>query len=244
MKKLLSFIFLSMPISMMAQSDSGLDLSIEGSHKFSKNFSASINVDVRTRDNFKAWDRWSAGVDMSYKFCDYLKMSAGYDIILDHNEEKINRDEDGSPSSWRPSYMGERHRFNVSLTGSVDLGRFNISLRERWQHTLRPEKVRSRYNFDAEDWEEKIINGKAKSVLRSRLQVEYNIRKCPVSPYANVEFFNAWSLAKTRFTVGGEWKINKKQSLGVFYRYQSVRNDDDDNEPNLHIVGASYNFKF
>jgi hypothetical protein len=28
------------------------------------------------------------------------------------------------------------------------------------------------------------------------------------------------------------------------FRYQTVRDDDDDNEPNIHMLGLSYKFKF
>lgn len=29
-----------------------------------------------------------------------------------------------------------------------------------------------------------------------------------------------------------------------FYLFQSVHDDDDDNEPNLHVLGLEYKFKF
>jgi predicted porin len=44
--------------------------------------------------------------------------------------------------------------------------------------------------------------------------------------------------------VGVDWKLSKQHSLGAFYRYQVVRDDDDDNEPNIHMLGLSYKFKF
>ena len=39
-------------------------------------------------------------------------------------------------------------------------------------------------------------------------------------------------------------KLSKQHTVGAFYRYQTVRDDDDDNEPNLHMIGLSYKFKF
>jgi outer membrane autotransporter protein len=83
-----------------------------------------------------------------------------------------------------------------------------------------------------------------KNILRSRLQVEYDKKGLAVTPYANVEFFNAWSLQKTRFHVGLDWKVSKQHSLGLFYRYQKVRDDEDDVEPNRHMIGFGYKFKF
>jgi outer membrane autotransporter protein len=81
-------------------------------------------------------------------------------------------------------------------------------------------------------------------VLRSRFQAEFDKKGLALTPYANVEFFNAWSLQKTRFNVGLDWKLSKQHTLGAFYRYQIVRDDDDDNEPNIHMLGLSYKFKF
>ena len=117
----------------------------------------------------------------------------------------------------------------------------------RWQYTYRPEHtVSERWSYltQAYDGKEKVYSGKGKNVLRSRLQVEYDKKGLAVTPYANVEFFNAWSLQKTRFNVGLDWKLSKQHTIGAFYRYQSVRDDDDDNEPNIHMIGLGYKFKF
>ena len=81
-------------------------------------------------------------------------------------------------------------------------------------------------------------------MLRSRLQVEYDKKGLDVTPYINAELFNAWSLQKIRYTAGLDWKLSKQHTLGAFYRYQYVRNDDDDLEPNRHLIGVSYKFKF
>jgi len=242
MKKLLAIITLALPLFAAAQTDSGMEFSVEGTHKFSKNLSASIGAEIRTRDNFSAWDRGTLSLDAAYKLNSNLKISAGYSFLYDQNEEKITYNEEETPNTWRPSYFGHRHRFNVSLTGNVDIGKFNVSLRERWQYTLKPETTRQRYDFDEEEWEDKTIRCKAKNVLRSRLQIEYNIRKCPITPFVSAELYNSMNLEKEKFVAGIEWKINKKQSLDAFYRYQT--NSEDDEEPNRHIIGVGYNIKF
>ena len=88
------------------------------------------------------------------------------------------------------------------------------------------------------------VKGKGKNVLRSRLQVEYDRKGLVLTPFANIEFFNAWSLQKVRYHVGVDWKLSKQHTLSAFYRYQTVRSDDDDNEPNRHIIGVGYQVKF
>ena len=243
---LLSFAFLLATVS-FAQTDNGLMLSAGVSHKFNKKFSLDGEVEMRTRNDFRTMDRWSVGIGAGYKFTKYLKASIDYTLLIDNNPEKIYSDDFGTVTvvnKWRPSYWGVRHRFNLSLTGSVDIGRFTLSLRERLQYTCRPESTQDLYDFGTETWEKKAIGAKNKAVLRSRFQVEYNIKKCKVNPFANVEFFNAWSLQKTRIIVGADWKVTKVHNLSFYYRLQLVNKNIYDDEPNNNMFGVGYNFKF
>lgn len=245
MKKflLLFSLFPFFPLSASAQSDDfGLDFSLEVEKKLSKQWSLGLEGEVRTRDNTKTMDRWSGGLSVDYKIAKWLKASAGYTFLYDNNE-KITYKTNGAVNK-EAHYWGVRHRFNVSLTGSQKFGNFKFSLRERWQYTYRPAKTVDRWDVDDEEWESHTYSGKGKNVLRSRLQAEFDKKGLAVTPYANVEFFNAWSLQKTRFHVGADWKLSKQHTLGAFYRYQIVRDDDDDNEPNIHMLGLSYKFKF
>ena len=88
------------------------------------------------------------------------------------------------------------------------------------------------------------ISGKGKNVLRSRLQVAYNIRKCAFNPYASCELSHSLSdgaFEKARWTLGTEWKLSKRHSLDFYYLYQ---NKADDDESDGHVIGAGYSFKF
>ena len=245
MKRLLFILFAShfSLFAANAQSDDfGLDFSLEAEKKLSKKWSLGLEAEVRTRDNTKTMDRWSGGLSAEYKITKWLKASAGYNFLYDNNE-KINYLDNGKIKN-ETHYWGVRHRFNVSLTASQKFGNFKFSLRERWQYTYRPEKTADRWDAVDEEWHSHTYSGKGKNVLRSRFQVEYDKKGLALTPYANVEFFNAWSLQKTRFNVGVDWKLSKQHAVGAFYRYQVVRDDDDDNEPNIHMLGLSYKFKF
>lgn len=48
-------------------------------------------------------------------------------------------------------------------------------------------------------------------------------------------------LEKTRYTLGTEYKINKRSKLDLFYRYQS---ETDDEEDDGHVLGLGYSLKF
>lgn len=246
-------------IGISAQSDKfGMWTSVEVDKKINKKWTVGLEVEQRTQEGHAS--RWTAGVAATYKIAKWLKVSAGYSLLNDKNNRyTCDYTRNGFiDKEKRAEYWGIRHRFNVSLTGEKRFGRFDISLRERWQYTYRPEKTVTRtvterdyLDADGTEWEEdvydeeKTYRGKGKNVLRSRLQVEYDIKRCPVEPYASAELYNAWNIYKVRYTVGADWKINKQHTLGISYKFQDMRNSsDDDPDPDLHVLGLSYKFKF
>lgn len=225
--------------------DSGLVVSVDAQHKFTKKFSADVDAEMRTRNNFRTWDRFSVGLGGSYKLNKWLKAGAGYQLIIDNDKEKISYNLDGSFNNWRPSYWGVRHRAYVTLTASYRLGRFDISLRERGQYTYRPEHETTRYDFDNQYWENTTVRSKNKYMLRSRLKVEYDIPASKFTPWASVELFNDLTLEKTRALVGVDYTFRKKHIFELSYRYQHVHGGlDDDGETEMHMLGVGYTFKF
>ena len=92
-------------------------------------------------------------------------------------------------------------------------------------------------------YEDHTYKSKARNVLRSRLQVDYNIRHCPVTPYVSAELTNAWNIQKVRYAVGADWKITKQHIVGLGYKFQRVYKDGED-EPNLHVISLGYKFRF
>ena len=251
----------SLPLAAAAQSDDfGLDFTLEAQKKLSKTWSLSFEGELRTRNNTKTVDRWSAGLGLDYKpaAVQWLKLSAGYSLLYDNNErttyfdatddEVIDDDASvGDPKKYA-KYWAPRHRFNVSVTFDKKLiGDFRFSLRERWQYTYRPEHtVDERWSYfdNAYDGKPKTYDGKGKNVLRSRLQVEYDKKGLAVTPYVNAELFNAWRLEKVRYHAGLDWKLSKSHTVGMFYRYQHVNGDEDELETDCHLIGLGYKFKF
>lgn len=230
------------PTSSLAD-DGGLVASVEASHKFSKKVSAGAELEFRSRNNFRTADRVSLGADVSYKLLPWLKASGGYALLIDNNPEKLTYQDDGvSYNNWRPSYWGVRHRFNVTLTGSHKIHRVELSLRERWQYTYRPSKITDNFDFDEAEWEDHEVRGKGKNVLRSRLQLEWDIPKCKFDPFASVEFHTTRELEKTRFIAGVGYGVKKKHNFKLYYRYQITGSSSD--EPNIHMLGMGYTYKF
>lgn len=210
--------------------------------KIDKHWSIGAEAGLRTRDNTKTADRWSFGLDATYKINSYAKLAAGYDFLYDHRETKQTYHKDGSVNKVTPSYWWPRHRFFVDVTGSYAIGRLGMSLRERYQYTYRPKAKNKKYDTDDDEWED--VKSKSSNLLRSRFAMEYNIKKCPLSPFASIELFHGeGGLQKTRYTVGTNYKLNKHHNINIYYRYQSVNNNDDD-EPDIHVLGLGYTYKF
>lgn len=248
--------------------DFGLWYSVGASKKFSQKLSVEAEVEYRTFDDAKKTDRWSGGVGLDYKVLPWLKASAGYTFLYDKRRKEsfsYYDDEDDEGEPWEgfvkkyksATFWSPRHRFNVDLTFSQNLGRFKLSLRERWQYTYRPEKTATRdvyeYAYDNDgnldpdfcttESESKTYSGKGTNVLRSRLQVDYNIPHCKVDPFVSAELYNSWAVKKVRYSVGADWKLTKQHVFTVAYRYQDLRGDYDE-EPDMHIVSVGYKFKF
>lgn len=238
-----------LPIAAQAQSEGGLLMELEAEKKLTRKLSVGIGADLRTRNNFRTMDRWSLGATAGYKFNKWLKASVGYNL-LDYNvREKMSYQTLGGVkayNNWRPSYWHVKHRFNVSVTGTYKFSNnIRLSLRERWQYTYRPEKTVERWDFDNAQWEDKVRDSKSKHQLRSRLQVEYDKKRALLTPYASVELYNAWTIQKIRYTIGTDVNLSKQHTVGAFYRFQDMRNvDEDEYDPDMHYLGISYKFKF
>lgn len=236
-----------LPLASFAQGDDfGVWTSVEAEKKINKKISVGLEAELRTRDDVSELDRWSVGVGGQYKLTKWLKVGAGYSFLNDNNRKITYKQTNNMPNKLA-EYWGVRHRFNVSLTGSHKFGNLQVSLRERWQYTYRPSKtIDQRWDYDDEEFDNKpkTYKGKGKNVLRSKLQLSYDIPHSHFEPYLSAETFNSWAIAKTRYAAGVDWKITKKHGVGLYYLYQSVHDDDDDNEPNRHVVGVEYKFKF
>ena len=241
---LLAALLLSSPAC--AQSEGGLITELGVEKKLSKQFSIGLDADLRTRNNFKTMDRWSIGISGEYKPTKFLKLEAGYTLLNNHFREDMSYKASGAYNNWRPEYWGIRHRVNAFVTGTYKFkNNLRLSLREGWQYTYRPEKTVSRWDFDNERWEDNVRSGKGKNQLRSRLQLAYDKTNALLTPYANVELYNSWSIEKIRYTIGTDINLSKQHTLNIFYRFQDMKNvDADDYDPNMHYIGIGYKFKF
>jgi hypothetical protein len=87
-----------------------------------------------------------------------------------------------------------------------------------------------------------------KWVMRNRFGLKYNIKKTPFEPYINIELFHQpfsnleYSYYKNRFSVGANYKINKRHSLEAGYKLETEV--DGSNKYKLNVVKIGYTFSF
>ena len=275
---LLAAALLAVPV--FAQDDFSLWTEVAVQKDLGKNFSVDAGVEYRMEDNVSQPARWAFSTGASYKPLKYFSIGVGYVFLHDYNfqESEIDykKDDDGVETdefngyNVDHAYWRNKHRATLDLTGKLPLGRFTISLRERYQYThyvetstlrdkyrkLIPEEQLGGWTGDRYDYagqvfskweqEEKLKRAKNRHYLRSRLGVEYNIKHCAWTPYASYELSNnlseSFHLDKKRLTLGAEWKITKQHRLDFAYVYDNGA--DDDARSNDHAISLSYKFKF
>ncbi len=60
-----------------------------------------------------------------------------------------------------------------------------------------------------------------------------------------MELYNAWAIEKIRYSVGTDINVSKQHSFSVYYRFQNMRNvDEDEYDPDMHYIGVGYKVKF
>ena len=199
---------LCMPAFSRAQNagdtDFGLWVSAEASYKLLPKFEISLGEELRTAGNVSRIDQLKTTLGFSYKVNKYFKAGFGY-IMKNCRDTNLS-------SGWE-----FRHRYFVYARGSYKWGRVNFALREYLQGT-------HRMNVSAK------VNPQFYS--KTRLSVEWDIRKSPFTPYVSAEVYAALNdpqlkgmdaFDRIRYTLGTEIKIDKHNSLDIFARLISSR---------------------
>lgn len=186
-----------------------------------------------------------------------LKANVGYCFIYGHNLSEKSLKEfiaDANEYDYNidKAYWVARNRAYLTLTGEFKIGRFEISLRERLQytHTGSATTEETKYRWGLSDDENKFVctekteyefkDTKENLSLRSRISIKYDIPNCKINPFASAELYtrlDKWqAFDKARYRAGATYKINKKNSISLYYLYQDVNG----NAPDGHAIGFEY----
>ena len=259
--------FLLAPLSTKAQSNEnefGIWATIEASKKLNKKFKIVADAEFRPFDFVSNVERAAIGVKVDYKILKWLKANVGYSFMYTQKPESMSLKDIAYDEEYNEfqeynidhAYWVIRNRAYATISGEYKIGRFEIGLRERLQYThtnsATTNETKYRYSLGndlltTEDntWttetEPEFKKAKDNLTLRSRLSLKYDIPNCKVNPFASVELYtrlDEWKWHdKLRYRIGASYKINKDNSISLFYLYQDA-NDDD--EPKGHAVGIEY----
>ena len=249
-----------------SENEFGIWATVEASKKINKKFKVVADAEFRTYDFVCNIERAAVGAKVEYKILKWLKANVGYSFMYTHKPEAtkmkwddIVTDIDGNEFinyNIEDAYWVIRNRAYATISGEHKIGRFEIGWRERLQytHTAQATTNETKYRYDlgedvlsTEDnrWytttESEIKEAKHNLTLRSRLSLKYNIPNCKINPFASVELYtrlDEWkAYDKLRYRIGASYKINKKNSLALYYLYQD---SSDDDEPKGHAIGLEY----
>ena len=248
------------------ENEFGIWGTIEASKKINKKFKFVADAELRTYDFVCNIERAAIGAKVEYKILKWLKANVGYSFMYTHKPEEtkmkwddIVTDIDGNDFvnyNIDEDYWVIRNRAYATISGEHKIGRFEIGWRERLQytHTAKATTTETKYRYDLgqdvlstddNGWttstEPELKEAKHNLTLRSRLSLKYDIPNCKINPFASVELYtrlDEWkAYDKLRYRIGASYKINKKNSVSLYYLYQDA-NDDD--EPKGHAVGFEY----
>ena len=238
----LSAFILFMPIffPLFAQdADHGLWTSVDIKKKFKYGLSLSLSEEYKMKYNFSNTDKLESTIDLSWKPLSFLKGGVAYCRI-----DKYQQD-----NTWEL-----RHRYIAYLMGLYELGRFNFSLKEKFQQT-------NRVGVEAN-----VNKSNPTNVIRSKFELDYNIKKSPFTPYASVEVFYSLNepdgvqnptatkmITEIRNAIGVEYSIMKDLAVEAGYLYciengwekDALGNNIGDYlkaYTNVLTVGLSYSF--
>ena len=243
----------------------GIWATVEASKKINKKFKFVADAELRTYDFVNNVERATVGAKFEYKILKWLKANVGYSFMYTHEPEETSikdqvEDEEGNvfnEYNIDHEYWTIRNRFYLTASGEYKVGRFEFGLRERLQYTRTSSATvnETKYRYDLgmdpilstedNEWivttEPELKDAKHNLTLRSRLSVKYDIPNCKINPFASVELYtrlDEWKgCDKVRYRIGGSYKINKKNSISLYYLYQDV-NDID--EADGHAIGFEY----
>lgn len=254
--------------------DFGVDISIGAEKELLPDLELSIEGNMRTQENTQRIERYVIGAELSYKFLNTkkfdMKVSGGFEYMWNQKmeetkfkgynyntfDENDNLVVDYSRFDFNVNerYWRNRHRTSLGLSAVYSPNkRWSFQLKEtvQYNHYCREDSINQtewRWRGDDEDrlvssMDRKSVDPKDRFVLRSKFTVEYNVKGIPLNPFASVDYGCGlnYTANKWKYSIGADYTINKKHKLTLYYRFQT---EDDDDEPNGHMLGMGYKIKF
>lgn len=184
----------------------------EVSGEIFKNFEISLSPQIRFREGFDLKEYFfEAGAE--YKFNKYFSAASNYRFGTEISK-------DGDKSNFG--------RFAIDTKTKIKLDNFEPKFRLRYTNLNEDFSTNDETNYH---------------LLRYKLELEYHISNSHFKPYIYGEFFQ--NLSETsrnglRFEGGLNYKINKHNMVGAYYRVNSEINSGEC----FDVIGLTYKLRF
>ena len=197
-----------------------------------QNQAQEIETDFQTRTS----------LDLSYKPIKKLQLSFTPELRFDENFslDKYLFEGGAAYKVLKFLELGTTYRFGVNPRVGKDteyVNRYSFSATAKKDFSRFESAFRLRYTNDADD---ETSNEK---FMRYKASLDYNIRKSKITPFVAVEAFQQLSdagLYKMRYTAGIDYKLFKKNYLGLNYKFDYYIIE----YKNRNIISLGYKIKF
>ena len=212
--------------------------------------------DMKVSGGFEyMWNQKVAETKLAKNPYPFFATDAQGDVIYDNLDQPVF-DKNYCNYNVDERYWRNRHRTSLGLSASYSPNkRWSFQLKEtvQYNHYCREDSINQyEYRWDENDdgdkylpapsIDRKSVDPKDRFVLRSKFTVEYNVKGIPLNPFASIDYGCGmnYTANKWKYSIGADYTINKKHKLTLYYRFQT---EDDDDEPNGHMLGLGYKIK-
>jgi hypothetical protein len=182
-------------------------------------FTGLFAEECRVKENFSRLNLFYTNIGIEYKATKYFKAALIYRFIDKYQEDNS---------------FSFRHRLMLDLTLKRKFGKFGLSYRQRLQ--AEEKDIYSSDDGRINEW-----------YSRNKFAVKYDLDK-PYKPYVSVELryqvYNPRKIEsdqtwhRVRYVAGVDYKLNNKNTIGVYYLIQREWNVPD--PQHQYIVGLEY----
>ena len=217
LKSLLIVVYtLLISLNLSAQiNDAQLWSDVKFNYKLSKSASFYAESSLRFTNNISSIGLGYLEIGTEYKLGKKWEISGGYRFY-----EKRKKKHD---------YFSNNHRLNIDLAFKKNYYLFSFQLRTRAEMEY-ADIYSSNESVPTFKW-------------RNKIQVKYSLTK-KIKPFLSLEYYfplsssNYFELVKSRYCIGSEYKINRHNSLEIYYLIENQFHQVDPN--NNYVTGISY----
>lgn len=253
--------------------DFGLWTEINVAKSLPHDLELSFEGEYRMEDHLRKTDRIGGTLSLGYKATKFMKLKVGYALLCGYNSEErkdkyTNDVQDPffyEGYNLTESYWSLRHRFKADVTFDKKFFKWlKVSLRERYQYTYRPEQEVPRLKYrginnqtPSGDYEfipspgspesdPDVKHEKRTHMLRSRLEFQYDRKKCNWKPFVSFEVYNnlgqQMKTDEYKVMCGTDYKISKQHKVSMSYLYNTDMEAHPYESRHVLIVGYSFDF--